>query len=95
MKTVDQVKNAYTYYLEDKLNKIYYMSRSSVVSLDDMKRNIRSYIWDAAYSYTQSDTTMYTKKKWFLDTMNNITNKKDLFFLCRNSIRKAQQTQAH
>ena len=94
-KMVDEVKNSYTYYLENKLNKIYYMSKCRDVSLEIMKKNIRNYIWDATYSYTHNGKTMYTKKKWFLETMDEIDSKKDLFFFCQNSIRKAQQTLAH
>ena len=92
MKYVDEVKNSYTYYLEKKLNKIYGMWTNNSVSLDDMKRNIRNYIWDATYSYKVGTKTMYTKKKWFLDTVDTIGSKKELYYLCRNSIKKAQQT---
>ena len=91
-KTVNEVKNAYTYYLEEKLNKIYGMSMNDEVSLDDMKRNIRNYVWDAAYSYKENGKTVFTKKKWFLDTVSNISSKKELYFLCRNSVNKARQT---
>ena len=42
MKTVNELKNAYTYYLEGKMNKIYGMAINDDISLDDMKRNIRN-----------------------------------------------------
>ena len=91
-KYVDEVKNSYTYYLEQKLNKIYGMWTNKDVSIEDMKRNIRNYIWDATYSYKQNGKTMYTKKKWFLETVDEIDTKSGLYYLCRNSIKKAQQT---
>lgn len=91
-KTVNEVKNAYTYYLEEKLNKIYGMSVNGQVSLLDMKKNIRNYVWNATYSYKENGQTMFTKKKWFLDTVDSMNSKKDLYFLCRNSVNKARQT---
>ena len=91
-KTVNEVKNAYTYYLEEKLNKIYGMSVNGQVSLSDMKKNIRNYVWNATYSYKENGQTMFTKKKWFLDTVDSMNSKKDLYFLCRNSVNKARQT---
>lgn len=91
-KTVNEAKTAYTYYLEEKMNKIFGMVKNDKVSLEDMKRNIRNYIWNASYSYEDNGKTVYTKKKWFIETMNSMDNKSDLFFFCRNSVNKAKQT---
>lgn len=89
---VNQIKNAYTYYLDHKLNKLYAMSINNNVTLDAMRKNIRNYIWNAIYSYPQNN---YTKKKWFLNTVYSINNKYDLYMFCRNSVNKARITPVH
>lgn len=94
MKTVNQNKKAYTYYLEEKLGKLYSQMVNAKVSLEDMKRNVRNYIYDATYSYKSNGQTMFTKKKWFTETLNDIDSKQGVYFLCLNSVRRARATEA-
>jgi hypothetical protein len=89
LKTVNEVKNAYTFYLQPKLGKIYSMSKNDNVSLDTMKNIVRSYIKPAKYSYP---TGNLTKKAWFQDELDSLTTKKQVYFLCRNSVNKAKET---
>lgn len=95
MKTVNQVKNAYTYYLEDKMKQIYGMRKNDNVSLESMKGIIKSYIKDAKYSYKENGYTLLTKKQWFISTLNSLENKDSVYFFCRNSVRKAKETEAN
>lgn len=88
-KTVNEIKSAYTYYLEQKRPQIYGMMVRKDVSLDVMKKNIANYIFNA--SYKTADGTP-TKKKWFLETMNKMISKKDIYWFCINSINKAKTT---
>ena len=92
--TVNEVSRSYTYYLEEKLGKIYSMSVSRSVPLEAMRRNIFNYIYDAQMSYPTASGKVYTKKKWFLDQVNSIDDKKQLYWLCRNSVMKARRTEA-
>ena len=94
MKTVNQNKKAYTYYLEEKLGKLYSQMVNPNVSLDNMKRNVKNYIYDATYSYKVNGQTQLTKKKWFVDTLEDIDTKKGIYFLCLNSVRRARATEA-
>ena len=92
MKTVNEVKNSYTYYLQEKLPEINRMLYGKEISLDDMKRNIKNYIWNATYSYKVNGQTKYTKKQWFLSQVDQCPNKMKLYYLCVNSIMKAEET---
>ncbi len=94
MKTVNQIKRAYTFYLEEKLNKLYSQMVNSKVSLEDMKRNVRNYIYPASYSYQSNGRTIYTKKRWFTNTLNDLSSKQGIYFLCLNSVRRARATEA-
>lgn len=95
LKTVDEMATSYTYYLEPKIGKLYAQMVRDDVSLEDMKRNVRNYVWNANYSWTSMNGQKhYTKKKWFLETLNSLETKKDVYFLCRNSINKAKETLA-
>ena len=94
-KTVNTTKNSYTFYLEPKLQKLYAMMTKDDISLEAMKRNIKLYIEPAKYSYTVNGETRYTKKKWFLEEVEAATTKQQLYYLCRNSVRKAQETMLH
>jgi hypothetical protein len=88
-KTVNEVKNAYTFYLQPNLGKIYAMSKNPKVSLGAMKGIIRSYISPATYSYPENQLT---KKAWFQDELESLETKKQVYLFCRNSVRKAKQT---
>lgn len=90
-KTVNEIGTAYTYYLENKIKQIWSMSENREVSIEDMKKNIRHYIWNAAYK--TADGTL-TKKQWFIDTVNGMSSKKDIYWFCVNSINKARETVA-
>jgi len=90
-KTVNQVKNAYTFYLQPKLGKIYSMSKNNNVELEAMKRIVKSYVKEARYSYP---VNQLTKLQWFKNTVDEIDSKKQLYFFCRNSVRRAQATLA-
>lgn len=91
-KTVNEVGTSYTSYLAPKLGKIYAKSINPNISLDTMKKNIRNYIWNAAYSFEdETGRTEYTKKRRFLNTANSIDDKTKLYFLCLNSVKKAKQ----
>jgi len=94
IKTVNQVKRAYTFYLEEKLNKLYSQMVNDNVSLEDMKRNVRNYIYNASYSYQDNGRTIYTKKRWFTNTLNDLSSKQGVYFLCLNSVRRARATEA-
>ena len=88
-RTVNEVRNAYTFYLQPKLGKIYSMSRNPNVSLDAMKAIVRSYIKPAKYSYPVNNLM---KKAWFQNVITDIETKEDVYYLCRNSVRKAKRT---
>ena len=92
MKTVNQVKPAYTHYIQPKLGKLYAQMKNESVSTEDMKRNIRNYIYPARYSFKQNGRTIYTKKAWFLNELDNIETKQGLYFFCVNSVRRAKET---
>ena len=93
LKTVDEMVTSYTYWLEPKIGKLYAQMIRDDISLDDMKRNVRNYVWNANYSWTsENGQKHFTKKKWFLETLNSLETKKDVYFLCRNSINKAKET---
>ena len=91
MKTVNEVKRAYTFYLEGKLGKIYSMAHNKNVSLEAMKNIVKSYTKPATYSYP---IKQHTKLKWFKETVDSITSKTQLYYLCRNSVNKARLTEA-
>lgn len=94
-KTVDEMATSYAYYLEPKIGKLYTQMVRDDVSLEDMKRNVRNYVWNANYSWTSKDGQKhFTKKKWFLETLASLETKKAVYFLCRNSINKAKETLA-
>ena len=88
-KTVNEVRNAYTFYLQPKLGKIYSMSKNRNVDLETMKTIVRSYIKPATYSYP---TKNLTKKDWFQKELASLETKKQVYFLCRNSVNKAKRT---
>ena len=92
--TVNEVKQAYTYYLEEKLGKIFSMSKNKAVSLNVMQGIVKSYIAKARYSYPTKHGKKLTKKQWFLDQVDSAESKKSLYFLCLNSVNKARQTEA-
>lgn len=94
-KTVNNVKNSYTFYLEPKIQKLYAMMVNEDIPLEAMKHNIKLYIEPAKYSYQVKGQTYYTKKKWFLEEVELATTKQQLYYLCRNSVRKAKETVAH
>lgn len=95
LKTVDEMATSYAYYLEPKIGKLYAQMVRDDVSLEDMKRNVRNYVWNANYSWTSMNGQKhFTKKKWFLETLASLETKKDVYFLCRNSINKAKETLA-
>ena len=96
IRTVNEVSRCYTYYLEQKINKIYSQMTNEDVSIEDMRRNIKSYIYPSLYSFysKKSGKLTYTKKKWFIEQLNSSKTKKQIYFLCRNSIRKARETEA-
>lgn len=95
LKTVNKVLSSYTYYLEPKMNKIYSQMINDNVSLEDMKKNIRNYIWSAGYYWASENGQKYfTKKKWFLETLDTLETKKSVYFLCKNSVNKAKETLA-
>jgi len=91
-KTVNEVLPSYTHYLEPKLGKLYFQMASSSVPLENMKKNIRNYVYPARYSYSKDGQVYYTKKKWFLDKIDNMNTKSQLYMFCRNSVRKAKET---
>lgn len=91
MKTVNQIKPAYTHYIEPNLGKIYSMSKNNDVSLRMLKNIIKSYIKPARYSYPVGNLT---KKDWFQNELESLTTKRQVYFLCRNSVNKARQTLA-
>lgn len=93
MKTVNQIKPAYTFYLEPKLGKLYSQMTNRNVTVEDMKRNVRNYIYDARYSFTSNGRVQFTKKHWFLDELESLETKKQVYFLCRNSVNKAKETE--
>lgn len=91
MKTVNEVRNSYTYYLEPKLRQIYGMSVMKKVSIDMMKRNIYNYIYNATAYYTDDcGKRVPTKKAEFLNKINNMESKKEIYWYCRNSVNKAR-----
>ena len=92
MKTVNEVKRAYTFYLKLKLGKLYAQMLNKSVSLDAMKKNVKNYIFDAGYSYKQNGKTCFTEKKWFIETLNNLETKQQVYLFCLNSVKKAQET---
>lgn len=93
MKTVNEVRNSYTYYLEPKLRQIYGMSVMKKVSIDMMKRNIYNYIYNATAYYTDDcGKRVPTKKAEFLNKINNMESKKEIYWYCRNSANKARKT---
>ena len=91
MKTVNEVKNAYTYYLQPKLGKIYSMSKNKKISLDVMKAIIKNYVRPARYGWPVGNKT---KLPWFKETVDEISSKKELYFFCLNSVNKAKRTEA-
>lgn len=93
-KTVNEVQPSYTHYLEPKLGKLYSQMTNQNVSVEDMKQNVRNYIYPARYSFKQNGRVVYTKKKWFKEELESLETKKQVYFLCRNSVRKAQETEA-
>lgn len=95
MKTVDELKNAYTHYLKPNLGKIYFMSKSNKISLDRMKQTIKNYIYPATYSYVKDDEKLYTKKKEFMDNVMSMTDKAEISKYCYNSVRKAEETEVN
>ena len=94
MKTVNQVKPAYTYYLEPKLNQIYAMAFLNSATLDGMKKNVRRYIAPARRTYKVNGVKHNMKKVWFLDELDKLETKKEVFFLCNNSVKRARATLA-
>ena len=93
-KTVNEVSPAYTHYLEPKLGKLYVQMANPKVSLSDMKRNVRNYIYPARYSFKSNGQVVYTKKRWFMDTLKELTLKSQVYFFCLNSVNKARETEA-
>lgn len=93
MKTVNEVKNSYTYYLESKLKQIYWMSVIKQVRIDWMKKNIYNYIYNATTYYTDDcGNKVSTKKVEFLNKINNMKSKKEIYWYCKNSVNKARKT---
>jgi hypothetical protein len=92
--TVNELPNAYTYYLEEKLGKLYSQMLNKNVSVEDMKKNVYNYIWNSVYSFKKNGVTVYTKKKWFVETLRELESKKQIYFLCRNSVKRARETEA-
>ena len=88
-KTVNEVRNAYTFYLQPKLGKIYAMAHNKNVDLETMKNIVRSYIKPAKTTYPVNNQM---KKVWFKKVIDEIETKEDLYFLCRNSVNKAKRT---
>lgn len=91
-KTVNEIQQSYTFYLEPNLGKLYYQMINPNISIEDMKRNVNNYIYPASYSFTKNGQTFYTKKKWFKEELAKLETKKQIYFLCRNSVRKAKET---
>lgn len=93
MKTVNKVRNSYTYYLEPNLRQIYWMSVMKQVRIDWMKKFIYNYIYDATTYYTDDyGKKVPTKKVEFLNKINNMKSKKEIYWYCRNSVNKARKT---
>lgn len=93
METVNEVSKSYTYYLEPKLKQIYRMSVMKKVSIDTMRKNIRNYIYNATTYYTDDyGKRVPTKKVEFLDKINDMESKKEIYWYCRNSVDKARAT---
>lgn len=93
METVNEVSKSYTYYLEPKLKQIYRMSVMKKVSIDTMRKNIRNYIYNATTYYTDDyGKRVPTKKVEFLDKINDMESKKEIYWYCRNSVDKARET---
>lgn len=85
--------NSYTYYLEPNIKKIYAQAFYYDVDVDILRQRIKNYIYPAAYSFTNSKgKKQYTKKKWFLEALDNCGNNSELYWLCKNSIEKAAVT---
>lgn len=93
-KTVNEVRPAYTYYLEPKLDKIYAMAFLNDATLEDMKRNIKHYVAPARSSYTKNGVKHVMKKVWFLNELDKLETKQEVFNLCNNSVNKARATLA-
>lgn len=94
MKSVAQLPNSYAYHLfvhEKDIEAMYHMN----VSLDQLKACIMTYIKPAAYSFKQNGKTIYTKKKQFIENINNCENSYEVINYVRNTIKKAFNTEAH
>jgi len=87
--TVNEVRNAYTFYLQPNLGKIYSMAHNNKVSLEAMKNIVKSYIQPATTTYPIKQNT---KKVWFKNTIDSLESKQELYYLCRNSVNKAKDT---
>jgi len=92
MKTVNEIKPSYTFYIEPKLGKLYSQLKNENVSVDDMKRNVRNYIYDSLYSYVVNGKVHYMKKRWFIGELESLETKKQVYFLCLNSVNKSRET---
>lgn len=95
VKTVNEIARSYTYYLEPKISKLYGMCKNRNVSLDDMKKNVFNYIYDAStYYYDSNGKKVNMKKVEFLDNVNSMKTKYEIYWYCVNSVRRARATLA-
>lgn len=95
MKTVNEVKNAYTFYLEKKMPKIYGMWKSNSIPIESMRKNIKSYIVKATYQYTDAcGNICFTRKKDFVESIDTLQSKEDIYWRCFNAVRCAKNIEA-
>jgi hypothetical protein len=74
---------SYCHRLEPRMKQLCFMSLSKNISLRMMKNKVFEIV---------QDSTVTGKFGWFVNTVENIESKKKLYFLCKNSVSKANRT---
>ena len=85
VKKVDYVTydESYCHRIEPKMKQLCYFSFNKRFTLQAMKNKIYEIVQGA---------TLTDKMAWFLNTVSTCKSKKKLYYLCKNSVNKAERT---
>jgi len=76
-------ESSYCHRLAPRLKQLYFFYKNKKFNTQDMRNKVYEIVQGA---------TLTNKMSTFLNKVANIENKRSLYFLCHNSVRKARQT---